>query len=249
MKLKLAEYNIGQKLKSERPEMIPQGHLIHCDGFAMKTDPRGFVYSSTDYSKECEICLEAKKIGKFERFLELGNGFGYFGESIGIFEKPHNISFKGNGNAGWQAPRLQIFNKDEKDPLRRFNGLFDGRTYGEGRFVLIRGFEYIRGLADDEFSSDELKERGLYGEFFWQDEIFGRYFLNREQEEMEDIDILSVLKCAGNYYGSYPDAFEFPKLRNYCESGALSILNDKFPSPLELLGNIHENPELYEKLK
>lgn len=33
------------------------------------------------------------------------------------------------------------FTKDEKDPLNRFNGLFDGRTYGKGRFVLVKDGE------------------------------------------------------------------------------------------------------------
>ena len=33
------------------------------------------------------------------------------------------------------------YKKDKKDPLNRFNGRFDGRTYAEGRFVLIINYQ------------------------------------------------------------------------------------------------------------
>lgn len=68
--------------------------------------------------------------GKFERFLDLGrkpNHFVYFGDGISYIEENKEEQFP------WTEHTLI---KDEKDPLNRFNGLFDGRTYGSGRFVL-----------------------------------------------------------------------------------------------------------------
>lgn len=80
------------------------------------------------------------------------------------------------------------FKKDEKDPLNRFNGLFDGRTYGEGKFVLIQ--KVVDG---------------------WQDEI---------QECFNQRLYFRVI--------------------NYPWGG--SIIG-------KTIGNLHENPELYEKIK
>lgn len=73
--------------------------------------------------------------GKFERFLELGadDGFAYCGDYIfATWLRPeHEL---GEDYASYYLKR---FDKDEKDPLNRFNGLFDGITYGDGRFILI----------------------------------------------------------------------------------------------------------------
>jgi len=80
---------------------------------------------------------------------------------------------------------IETFYKDKKDPLNRFNGLFDGRTYGEGKFVLIK---------DDE---DDIIQ-------------MGEHFYRRQFDDSDD----------KLYY-----------LKAY------------------ILGNLHENPELYEKIK
>ena len=65
--------------------------------------------------------------GNFKGFLELGEEFGYYG---------NKIHFVGTNSCNWSWN-----GSDRKDPLNRFNGLFDGRTYGEGRFVLIQDDE------------------------------------------------------------------------------------------------------------
>jgi len=95
--------------------------------------------------------------GKFERFLELGKDFGYFGDYIQILPE-ELLEFEYNITCpDFLKDRRQpkIFTKDKKDPLNRFNGLFDGRTYGNGRFVLIVNFEdnvyrkiYYNGYED-----------------------------------------------------------------------------------------------------
>lgn len=75
---------------------------------------------------------------KFERFLEIGKDFWYYGNSVKI-----SAHFKEDEKEMKKDGAILIFSqktfqKDEKDPLNRFNGLFDGRTYGNGRFVLVK---------------------------------------------------------------------------------------------------------------
>lgn len=91
--------------------------------------------------------------GKFERFLELGTGL--LNKNLkykdSAFQKDFNdgvncnFLFGGdciiilyqefhNGSKSIDGFR---FDRDEKDPLNRFNGLFSGRTFGEGRFVIV----------------------------------------------------------------------------------------------------------------
>jgi hypothetical protein len=66
---------------------------------------------------------EYNKEGKFKRFLNCGieDRQFLFGDKV----------IRINGLCE------EDYYKDEKDPLNRFNGRFDGITYGEGRFVLI----------------------------------------------------------------------------------------------------------------
>ena len=67
------------------------------------------------------------KTGKFEQFFDLGlnnaYSFGFYGDTIKVYYAWIGESFS--------------YDLDEKDPLNRFGGLFDGFTYGDGRFVLI----------------------------------------------------------------------------------------------------------------
>lgn len=77
--------------------------------------------------------------GKFKHFLELGKDFLYGGDSIVLVNRkkfPDGIIVD-----RWFYGEEHLTKKENKDPLNRFNGLFDGRTYGEGRFVLIYGIK------------------------------------------------------------------------------------------------------------
>lgn len=82
-----------------------------------------------DYNKE----------GKFEKFLELGKDFLFGGDflTLNIISIAPTIE---KNCINRDVPKISIeygkIVKDQKDPLNRFNGLFDGRTYGNGRFVL-----------------------------------------------------------------------------------------------------------------
>lgn len=87
--------------------------------------------------------------GKFEKFLELGKDFGYFGDFIIVnsecdenyLDVPSLCLDIMNAEGAVMAEfggdqRFYCAKKDPKDPLNRFNGLFDGRSYSGGRFVL-----------------------------------------------------------------------------------------------------------------
>lgn len=72
------------------------------------------------------------KTGKFVRFLELGKEFTYGGDYIIIASVVNN-----------RANLLGTFNLDKKDPLKRFNGSFNGITFGKGMFILIENYKDI----------------------------------------------------------------------------------------------------------
>jgi hypothetical protein len=133
-----------------------------------------------------KLRLAEYKNGKFEKFLELGKDFLYGGDFI-IFTRSSGYFFIDTAS---QECREQF--KDQKDPLNRFGGLFDGRTYGEGRFVLILNIGQI-------FQDDVLESRWLGG----------------------DLEVAS----------NQPDEDKYYFLPN------------------EVIGNLHENPELWEKVK
>ena len=144
--------------------------------------------------------LAEYKDGKFERFLELGKDFLFGGDSIIVSGCSVEELIE------YMDPifKKDYFKRDEKDPLNRFNGLFDGRTYGNGRFVLIK---------DDE---DTRKE--YFPIIYYAD---GRSKINFY------IDPTS-LNAAFN-----PEISETKIIRG----------------DFRILGNLHENPELWEKVK
>ena len=78
--------------------------------------------------------------GKFEKYLELGKDFMFGGFSIHlqyVYIPPMNDEDRINGIIPDMEADFSRWLLDEKDPLNRFNGLFNGRTYGGGMFVLI----------------------------------------------------------------------------------------------------------------
>jgi hypothetical protein len=128
--------------------------------------------------------LAEYKEGKFEKFYNCGSDYDEFlfaGDSI-AFLGDYSCQCCYDKFPDW----VVNYSRDKKDPLKRFGGLFDGRTYGQGEFVLIQ---------DDE------------------DDIFKRIV-----------------------FDGYEDFFEYSMTKK--EDGEWQ------PS-----GNLHENPELYEKIK
>lgn len=96
--------------------------------------------------------------GEFERFLEIGKDFGYYGNYIKIVTNLTKITVRFNSDPNTDVvqtlPKDFKFALDIKDPLNRFDGLFNGRTYGEGRFVLTKdgGDDvYLRIVGQSEF--------------------------------------------------------------------------------------------------
>ena len=107
-----------------------------------------------------KLRLAEYKDGKFEKFLELGD-FLFGGDFIALTEKMTLLGvFPSECN-------FYCFNKDEKDPLNRFNGLFDGRTYGNGRFVLIKGF--------GDYDYPNTPSLAHYQDFFYKGEKLLRF--------------------------------------------------------------------------
>ena len=151
---------------------------------------------------------EYTKEGEFKSFLELGRNFLLGGEKIVFINNPDHyvVDFS-----------VTVFGLDKKDPLNRFDGLFDGRTYGGGRFVLIESFrnKRITYSEDDVFCFDE------------EDKILG--FLSKN---------LVVTDCR---YGTYGFTFSREALLKGTEN---FLENDHFYT-----GNLHQNPELWSKIK
>lgn len=115
--------------------------------------------------------------GDFEKFLKLGEDFFYGGNGLRIYNA------ECNSWEGW----VEL---DKKDPFNRFGGLFDGRTYGDGRFVLIQN------NGDDVYCA----------------------------VSKDTLETYTFLNSSDDY-----DDFEWFNCDN--------------------LGNIHENPDLWSKIK
>ncbi len=135
--------------------------------------------------------LAEYKDGKFEGFLELGDNYDQF-----VYVE----KFIAIGIGSRCIDDHLHFKKDEKDPLNRFNGLFDGRTYGDGRFVLI--------------------EKGYIGS------------VTCELDEILNVGgILFLVRAPRMKVGCLPKE---------------AIAEDNHKGRV---GNLHENPELWEKVK
>ena len=128
------------------------------------------------------------KKGEFEKFLELGGDYGnffYSGEYVGIYNSSEDI----------KDGRHYLI--DKKDPFNRFDGLFDGRTYGGGKFVLI------------ENDCDDII-KGFDRDYRWLN-VKCRLEKHQTENRYDDFD---------------------------CDDYVV----------IDIIGNIHENPELWSKI-
>jgi len=147
--------------------------------------------------------LAEYKNGKFERFLEFEDFM--ISKDYIINLKELNKINNPYSSSNYHYSFFQ-FNKDEKDPLKRFDGLFDGRTYGDGRFVLI---------VDDE------------------DDI-----LERKSVIVKPELVVSPRSEWVTYTREKYDSFKHANLALDC------AVEDTYKPA----GNLHENPEFYEKI-
>jgi hypothetical protein len=212
--------------------------------------------------------------GKFEKFLECGKDFMY-GESF-IFI--HNLTLQCHlWRIGTDGNLYHDFKKDEKDPLNRFNGLFNGRTYGEGKFVLSKGY------VETDYNHPQR------GDIFWEDDVFKfdwEKIKNDEQSWKENAlaEKIIFILAYGNGQGAIRimnggGSFDirycgytgfYTKVRPNNDStifAGMVDLQDCFPingtrvkgalqtaTPvncylLQRVGNLHENPELWNQLR
>ena len=150
-----------------------------------------------------QLKLAEYKDGKFERFLELGKDFVYGGNFVCVY--PQTALQAIRKCTIFSSDNFYKFEKDEKDPLNRFGGIFNNRSYGEGRFVLIES-KIIDRLGKKIIMS--------------QDEIFS--------------------------YNEYIQrACDFINFHYWQETEDQVERNPNF----KILGNLHEQPELWEKVK
>ena len=169
-----------------------------------------------------KLRLAEYKDGKFERFLELGKDFLFGGEFVYLPKGIPQLDFWENGEQ--EELYGSLFKLDEKDPLNRFDGLFDGRTYGEGRFVLVEGLG-IKDRHDKEIYIDDIlaKYASLTQDLFL---VRGNRTHNTGYE-------------GGNFYG----------INLYYHTTSAIFDSEDIDLRSQILGNLHKNPELWEKVK
>lgn len=138
--------------------------------------------------------------GKFERFLELDSMDSNSGKTFCLASDYIEIFDYDNIEKETYCRKTEIREIDEKDPLNRFDGLFDGRTYGNGRFVLLTVYKY----ENQQFTTDDLLKLLVDGCVIWG---------------FED--------NKGNWMDYERDMLEYS----------------------EVIGNIHQHPELWEKIR
>lgn len=161
--------------------------------------------------------------GRFKRFLELGKDFGYFGDYIAIkYFAPYN-DFVGQDKVNtWCLNELK---KDQKDPLNRFNGLFDGRTYGEGKFVLIRS------SGNKDLMNQEIFEDDLFYYTCPEDDLERLIKITYCYDKM-GFEAMQICEGQEDPLWSFVDGWETYETPKYLKT-------------IEVLFNLHENPELY----
>lgn len=181
------------------------------------------------------IKLAEYREGKFYQFLEIGKDFAFAGEFIlyyhtrlqGNFVMPRDrdVLYKQqleDNKLEYEAAKYrfieekenttfigQRFERDKKDPLARFNGLFDGLTYGNGRFVLAKSFELTNNKII--YEHDVFKDWSEKNTIIFKS---GKFEFN--------------CGCCYDVFG--------------IEVSEKFDINKK-------IGNLHQNPELWEKVK
>lgn len=162
--------------------------------------------------------------GKFEKFLELGKDFLFGGDFIvkaSVAQFPDGIIVR-----SWYVNEHFTYKKDEKDPLNRFDGLFDGITYGNGEFVLEKKIK------------DRYYSKYSYAPDTWQSDVL-HY---RKASDQRSIDEKMVEALPTDY---------FLKQFQRTEETVLARFFNWVDSENDILfhKNLHENPELWEKVK
>lgn len=172
--------------------------------------------------------LAEYKENKFEKFLEVGQDFLFGEKFITVSQKDISTEMSAARNVG-EENLIKFYYLDKTDPLNRFNGLFDGRTYGDGRFILIERNQ------DDVSQIKEEKKHVLF-----RKNKDGSH--SRSEEEKIISEVISYrLTTPGLFF----------------HRGSGSVIETKWNGDEiweekqqyeKIIGNLHENPELFERL-
>jgi len=166
------------------------------------------------------------KSGKFLEFMEIGDTRAYSFIYGGRFVQVSSPPKRGNLARGDGSKRN--YYRDETDPLNRFDGLFNGRTFGEGKFVLMKGEYKSVGSYDDNHKL-----------VVWQDDVW-------LWEHCKKSALYLVKDCGNLDLDVHGD--EAWKMRtDYEITENINILEDCRKA--KRVGNLHEQPELYKKIK
>jgi hypothetical protein len=173
-----------------------------------------------------QLRLAEYKNGKFERFLELTDA-DLFVSPSGMIEFEKEGFLLGKDSilvlSMFDGFNSDYYNKDEKDPLNRFDGLFDGRTYGNGRFVLV---------VNDKDDILEIREQ--------KKEIFNNKYKIISEKIVSDCFLGYRIK---------PDFLitsSSGKLIKTKFNG--DQIWEESSKTSKIVGSLHENPEFYEEI-
>ena len=158
--------------------------------------------------------------GKFEKYLELGKDFLYGGDFIRVFASTEEEYKEMREMKALVVFANKTLQKDEKDPLNRFDGLFNGRTYGDGRFVLIP-----QSLVEGSLMSTD-------------DVILHGFVRNKDYYNAAILIFLSEMK------GNTKTNFVIKEFQLESE-----IVDKLMKGEGPIVTNLHENPELWSKIK
>lgn len=100
--------------------------------------------------------------GQFVGYLRVGKDFLYGKEFIGVY--PRTLIEALSKCTIFSREGFYKFMLDERDPLNRFDGKFNGRTYCNGRFVLV-DWDWDNGAVEVE-KGHPLFEQGYAGSEF-----------------------------------------------------------------------------------
>lgn len=127
-----------------------------------------------------------------------------------------------------------LYKQDEKDPLNRFNGLFDGRTYGFGEFCLIEQDIVKVDNNSLNLSSDDVISDGK--------NLFFCSYLSKKFSNNEFSMMRQLTKLDGEKYNELQKKLPIGWILKGQENFMKFLENS---ATFNVVGNLHQNPNLF----